>query len=652
MPDVEEFRLDNGITFYLVEDRELPLIRINAIVKTGSLLDPAGKTGLASLTGQVMRNGGSVNYPADKLNVLLEDKAAFLSTSIGSGSGNASLNLLKEDFDELLPVFIDLLQNPLFPEDKIELAKIQNKSSISRRNDDQQQIASREFQKLIYGENSPYTRQAEYATIDAISRDDMVEFHKNAFVGNNMMVGIIGDFDTREMKRKLEKAFSVLAAGSATNLIYPEVNYNYPATVNFIDKPDVNQSYVMLGHIGGLRNNPDYAALQVMNQVLSGGFSSRLFQEVRTNLGLAYAVFGQYSSGIHYPGTFYSAVMTKSETTAEAIDAIINEIKKLQESPISESELQDTKDQFLNSLVFRYDSKSKILNERLNNEYNGLSEKAFDELMEGIKATTAEDVQRVAKEYLKPGALQILVVGNAAEIGNQLEKYGNINKPDITIPEPASETENSGDTEMGKTLLNKMAAAIISPGTEVENINEEMVITQKTPMGNFDIISSGTTNYNNYSSERTMVTPQGEIQMSIKNGSVSMEMMGQKQQLPPAIAQPIMNELKRNYVAIALHAAELEAQYLGEETVDGQNLAIIAINNGVKITYLLNPETGLPVLSRYSDVNPQTGQIVNAEVLYSDWKSVDGVNYAYSMVSKNNGEEAATLKVQKHSLTD
>lgn len=652
MPDVEEFRLDNGITFYLVEDRELPLIRINAIVKTGSLLDPAGKTGLASLTGQVMRNGGSVNYPADKLNVLLEDKAAFLSTSIGSGSGNASLNLLKEDFDELLPVFIDLLQNPLFPEDKIELAKIQNKSSISRRNDDQQQIASREFQKLIYGENSPYTRQAEYTTIDAISRDDMVKFHKNAFVGNNMMVGIIGDFDTREMKRKLEKAFSVLAAGSATNLIYPEVNYNYPATVNFIDKPDVNQSYVMLGHIGGLRNNPDYAALQVMNQVLSGGFSSRLFQEVRTNLGLAYAVFGQYSSGIHYPGTFYSAVMTKSETTAQAIDAIINEIKKLQESPISESELQDTKDQFLNSLVFRYDSKSKILNERLSNEYNGLSENAFDELMEGIKATTVEDVQRVANEYLKPGALQILVVGNAEEIGNQLEKYGTVHEPDITIPEPASETENSGDAEMGKTLLNTMAAAIITPGTEVVNINEEMVITQKTPMGNFDIISSGTTNYNNYSSERTMVTPQGEIQMSIKNGSVSMEMMGQKQQLPPAIAQPIMNELKRNYIAIALHAAELEAQYLGEETVDGQNLAIIAVNNGVKITYLLNPETGLPVLSRYSDMNPQTGQIVNAEVLYSDWKSVDGVNYAYSMVSKNNGEEAAILKVQKHSLTD
>src|SRR5690606_15157713 len=169
---------------------------------------------------------------------------------------------------------------------------------------------------------------------------------------------------------------------------------------------------------------------------------------------------------------------------------------------------------FLNSLGFRYDSKSKILNERLNNEYNGLSEKAFDELMEGIKATTAEDVQRVANEYLKRDALQILVVGNAAEIGNQLEKYGNINKPDITIPEPASETETSGDAEMGKMLLNKMAAAIITPGTEVVNINEELVITQKTPMGNFDIISSGTTNYNNYSSERTMVTPQGEIQMS------------------------------------------------------------------------------------------------------------------------------------------
>lgn len=309
--DVEEFQLDNGIKFYLVEDKELPLIRVSATIRTGSLQDPAGKEGLASMTGALIREGGSENYPADKLNVLLEDKAAFMSTFIGQGSGSASMNILKEDFDELLPVFVDLVSNPLFPEDKIELSKTQRKSGISRRNDDQGSIANREFSKLIYGENSPLTRQIEYATLDAISREDIVAFHKEAFVGNNMTFGVIGDFDTKEMKRKLEKAFGSLPAGTENNLIYPEVNYSYPSTVNFINKSDVNQSYVLVGHIGGLRENPDYAKLQMMNQILGGGFAGRLFQTVRTDLGLAYAVGGGYGSNINYPGTFSLFVMTK-----------------------------------------------------------------------------------------------------------------------------------------------------------------------------------------------------------------------------------------------------------------------------------------------------------------------------------------------------
>ena len=357
--DVEEFQLDNGIKFYLVEDKELPLIRVTATIRTGSLQDPSGKEGLASITGELIREGGSENYPADKLNVLLEDKAAFMSTFIGQGSGSASMNILKEDFDELLPVFVDLVSNPLFPEDKIELSKTQRKSGISRRNDDQGSIANREYSKLIYGENSPLTRQIEYATLDAISREDIVAFHKEAFVGNNMTFGVIGDFDTKEMKRKLEKAFGSLPAGTENNLIYPEVNYSYPSTVNFINKSDVNQSYVLVGHIGGLRENPDYAKLQMMNQILGGGFAGRLFQTVRTDLGLAYAVGGGYGSNINYPGTFSLFVMTKSSTTAQAIDALIAEVEKMQTNPVTKKEQDDARDRFLNSLVFRYDSKQK-----------------------------------------------------------------------------------------------------------------------------------------------------------------------------------------------------------------------------------------------------------------------------------------------------
>ena len=251
MPDVEIFELDNGIRFYLVEDRELPLINLNVRVRTGSFLDPSDKVGRASLTGTVMRSAGSEMYPDDELNELLENRAARMETGIGLTSGSASMNVLEEDFEELLPVFIDLLQNPVFSEEKIELAKTQSKSSISRRNDDQGSVANREFRKLIYGDDSVIARHTEYETIDNITREDMVNLHQRSFVGNNMMIGVLGDFDTEEMKSKLMAAFSDIPGGSEKNMGLSEVKYDFESTINFIDKQDVNQSYVLFVHRRG-----------------------------------------------------------------------------------------------------------------------------------------------------------------------------------------------------------------------------------------------------------------------------------------------------------------------------------------------------------------------------------------------------------------
>jgi len=431
-PEVETFTIENGMTFYLVEDSELPLINVNARVRTGGVLNSNNKTGLASITGTVMRSGGTETYPADSLNAMLENRAASIETGIGFTSGNASMDVLKEDFDDLLPVFIDVLTNPTFPEDKIELAKTQQKSSISRRNDNPQQIGIREFQALIYGEDSPYGRTTEYATINNITREDLVNFHDKHFSASNMMVGIVGDFDAEEMKQKLRNSFGKLPAGDKSQLKFEIVNYEPQSSINFIEKSDVNQSFVMMGHIGGMRDNPDYAKVQVMNRVLSGGFSGRLMQIVRTEMGLAYSVFGQYGMNSFYPGMFYAGVMTKSSTTSEAIDAIIEQIKRLQDEPISEQELQDVKDQILNSSVFEYDSYEEVLSERMSNEYRGLPADAFEQYIEGVKATTIEDVQAVAQEYLDPENLQILVVGNKEGIGDQLEKYGEVNKIDIS----------------------------------------------------------------------------------------------------------------------------------------------------------------------------------------------------------------------------
>lgn len=645
--DVEEFTLDNGITFYLVEDKELPLIRVNAIVRTGGLLVAENKTGLASITGSVMREGGSVNYPADELNILLENNAAFMSTFIGQGSGGGNMNLLKEDFDELLPVFVDLLQNPLFPDDKIDLIKTQVKTNISRRNENPQAVAGREFSKLIYGEDTPYTYQTEYATIDAITREDMIEFHKQAFVGNNMMIGVIGDFDTSEMKKKLEAAFGSINAGSETNLIYPEISYSYPSTINLVDKKDVNQSTVYLGHIGGKRDNPDYASLQLMNEILSSGFSGRLMQTVRSDLGLAYSVFGNYSSNINYPGVFFAGVMTKSSTTAEAIDAILVEIKKLQDEPVSNDELSDAKNRFLNSLVFRYDSKSKILNERLSNEYNDLPENYFDQYVEQLKKVSISDIQRVAKNYLRPEQVQIMVVGNGDEIGDQLDKYGNVNLIDVEIPLPESDKVTaSGDAAKGKEWLGKMADAVIAPGTNLETITTVSTINQATPGGTMSIKNTATISYSDYSIDATLETPQGTMQMMVENGAGKMIMMGQEQALPSAMTKPMVDEVKNSYINIALKADNLSAEYLGMEEMDGENYVSLKVESASSITYLLDPATALPAYSKVTAFNPQMGQEVETITSYSDWKVTNGVAYSFAQETKSNGQVTSSSKVE------
>lgn len=650
-PEVEVFELDNGIKFYLIEDHELPLVNVYVRVRTGSVLDPAPKEGLASMTGTVMRSGGSENYPDDELNVLLENKAASMETGIGFSSGSANMNVLKEDFDELISVFVDLLQNPVFPEDKIELAKTQQKTSISRRNDDQSGIASREFRRRIYGPENVYGRLIEYETVDNITREDMVELHGKSFVGSNMMIGVIGDFEMQAMKESLSEAFRSLPAGEAIDLEFPEVNYEFDSSINFIEKSDVNQSYVLMGHIGGMRDNPDYAKLQLMNQVLSGGFSSRLFQVVRTEMGLAYSVFGAYGSNNFYPGQFYAGVMTQSETTAEAIDAIIEQIEKLQNEPVSEEELELNKDQFLNSLVFRYDSRSKILNERLSNEYAGLDPDAFERLVDEIRTVTAEDIQEVASEYIRPESLRILVVGNESEIGGQLEKYGEVNRIDITIPEPESDEETvAGDAEAGKEWLDRMAAALLPAGIIDGDLVYEADNLVQTPNGEMSIGLKQTYNFEDERMISDVQAPMGQVTMNIENGEGVMMMGGNEMPMPPQQLQQLQAEFERNYIYIALNRDELDAEYLGMEEMDGESYARIRINRETPFNLYLDPETNLPALSTYSQFNPAEGGRVMVKSVFNNWTESDGIVMAYEVVSYSNDEQAAQVVITSHTV--
>jgi predicted Zn-dependent peptidase len=436
VPEVERVTLPNGMQLFLLEDRELPLISVSALIRVGSMYEPADKVGLANITGMVMRTGGTTTRTGDEIDEQLERIAASVETGIGFSSGSASVSALTNDIDMALEILVDVLMNPAFREDKIFLAKMQHRSSIARRNDTPGQIANREFDKLIYGPDSVYARHTEYATIGSITRDDLVAFHRRYFGPNNMMMAVWGDFETAEMIEKIEEAFAGWKKIDLDLPAEPEVHYDYPETVNLVRKTDINQSNIYLGHIGGLRSDPDFFTLLVMNRVLGGGFTGRLFKNVRSRQGLAYSVFGAYSSNYRFPGTFYVGCQTKSESTVHAIRAMIEEVRKIRQEEVTDEELAIAKESYLNSFVFNFDTKGEIINRLMTYAYFGYPEDFLQRTKENVERVTKADILRVAKKHLRPDKVQILVVGKPDDFDESLGVLGAVNEIDVTIPPP------------------------------------------------------------------------------------------------------------------------------------------------------------------------------------------------------------------------
>lgn len=436
VPKYSRYLMDNGMVVYLMEDHELPLVQGTAIIRTGDRLEPADEVGLASLTGTVMRTGGTQKHSADQLNQLLEQRAASVETSIGDSSGSASFDALSEDSEMVLDLFAEVLQEPKFAQDKLDLAKTQLQGEIARRNDDPNDIAAREFQKLIYGQESPYARTVEYATLDNTSRQDVVNFYQQYFHPNDIILGIVGDFDSQKMRSLIQKDFGDWKSNQKLDKSdLPAVSQAKLGGIFLVDQPQLTQSYVQIGHLGGQFNSPDYPALDVLNGVLNG-FGGRLFNSVRSRQGLAYSVYGSWSPRYDYPGVFFAGGQTRSEATVPFIKGVETEIGKLKSELVTPAELAYAKDSVLNSFVFNFENPSQTLSRLMRYEYYGYPADFLFRYQKAVKATTAADVQRVAQKYLKPENLVTLVVGNTAAIKPPLTQLAEKVIPlDITIPE-------------------------------------------------------------------------------------------------------------------------------------------------------------------------------------------------------------------------
>jgi zinc protease len=431
--------LKNGLVILLEPDHELPFINGVINLRGGSRDVPADKAGLIGLYGDTWRTSGTTTQNGDQLDDLLEAKAAKVETGGDIDSTSVSWSCLTKDEDQVFDIVVDLLEHPSFNDQKLTLAKQQAIAAIVRRNDSASDVAEREAMMLVYGKESPYARQPEIASVMGVTVDDLKAWHAKTMFPNNMIVAVEGDFDPAVMEKSLRTAFEGLPRGEA----WPKPGGDFPGPkpgVYSIDKTDVNQSNVWIVGLGTERSNPDYYALVVMNEIFSGGFGSRLFQDVRTKQGLAYSVFGGYGASYDHPGIFYTAASTKSESTVKATQAMLKEIDELKTQPFTQAELASAKDQLLNSFIFHYDSREKVLDEATQLEFYGYPADFLTKYRAGIEGVTLADLERVANKYVDPSKLAILVVGNQAQYVTPLTdlNLGPVQPIDITIPMPAA----------------------------------------------------------------------------------------------------------------------------------------------------------------------------------------------------------------------
>lgn len=428
-PDPAKVRreLPGGVVVFLVPDRSLPLVDVRFQFRAGQYLDPAGKDGLASAVGAMLRRGGAGDLDA----AALDEELDFLAAEVGTGAGeydlSASLDSLSKDLDRSLELLVSILRRPRFQADRFALWKSEVLERLKQRNDDAGDILDREWPALLYGREHFKGRDITKASLDGLTEADLRAFHARWLHPGNLVIGVSGDFDPDAMAAKLTKALEGWAAGekappppAPTHALVPGVYH--------VEK-DIPQGKVHIGMRSIRRDDPDYHALVVMSRILgAGGFTSRIMRRVRSDEGLAYDAGAAVIPGLYFPGEFQASFQSKNLTVALAAKLVLEEIEKIRTAPVEAGELDVAKGGLIETFPKQFESPAATLGVFMADHVSGRPYSWWKEYRDKIRAVTPDDILRVAKKHLDPAAMAILVVGKWDEVrkGNERASFADL----------------------------------------------------------------------------------------------------------------------------------------------------------------------------------------------------------------------------------
>lgn len=426
-PEPARLVLEDGMVVYLLEDHELPLVSLSATMRTGGWLEPQDKIGLAGLTGSVMRTGGGGGLTAAQIDEELEQYAIDINMSMGRQSGSASLDVLSKDLARGMRIFAGLLRQPAFEPARVELAKLQAIEGIRRRQDNPGSIVSREFMKQLYGSEHPSARESTIESVQRITRDDMVAFHQRTVHPNGIILGVTGDFKTDEMLALLRATFGDWKKGEVPELKIADAPESAGRSiVRFVSK-DTSQTHLRVGHLSIKEQDPDYVSFAIANDILGGSsFRSRLFNDVRTKRGLAYSVGSRLNTGVHDQGVWLMRAETKLPSTQEVINRFVANMERMRTELVTDAELAEAKEAYVNSFVFSFASPSAIVGRFVELEYDGLPKDFLQQLRARVIALSKEDILAAAKKHFHLDRLTIVAVGPGETLPKLLSGFGEV----------------------------------------------------------------------------------------------------------------------------------------------------------------------------------------------------------------------------------